>query len=177
MLLDGRLWVNGRDLVYELDAGSGEVLRRVSVPRDDWSVRGALSVHEGGLLRTSRNGGLQRIEGGAMVWERGLVDMDRDGYAHAPQYTPAVIVGDVALVSAPVNLAYGSLDIDVVAVDAVSGTIRWRSDLTGIGQDLTRRGPMNSYDLGYSVATALFLVSVVLILLLGRYPKEHGGGH
>ena len=34
-----------------------------------------------------------------------------------------------------------------------------------------------SYDLGYSVAAALFLVSVVLILLLGRYPKEYEGGH
>lgn len=34
-----------------------------------------------------------------------------------------------------------------------------------------------SYDLGYSVAAALFMVSVVLILLLGRYPKEYGGEH
>jgi predicted MFS family arabinose efflux permease len=34
-----------------------------------------------------------------------------------------------------------------------------------------------SYDLGYSVAAALFLVSVVLILLLGRYPKEYEDGH
>ena len=153
VLLDGRLWVNGRDIVYELDAGTGDVLRRVPVPRDDWSVRGALSVHEGGLLRTSRNGGLQRIEDGAMVWERGLVEMDRDGYAHAPQYAPAVIVGDVALVSAPVNLAYGSVDIDVVAVDAISGAIRWRAALAEVGPELTRRGPMNSYDLGYS-ATA-----------------------
>ena len=34
-----------------------------------------------------------------------------------------------------------------------------------------------SYDLGYSVAAALFLVSVVLILLLGRYPTEYEGGH
>ena len=29
-----------------------------------------------------------------------------------------------------------------------------------------------SYDLGYSVASVLFLVSVALILMLGRYPKE-----
>ena len=34
-----------------------------------------------------------------------------------------------------------------------------------------------SYDLGYSMAAGLFLVSVVLILLLGRYPKEYEGGH
>ena len=34
-----------------------------------------------------------------------------------------------------------------------------------------------SYDLGYSVAAGLFMVSVVLILLLGRYPKEYEGGH
>ena len=34
-----------------------------------------------------------------------------------------------------------------------------------------------SYDLGYSIASGLFLVSVVLILLLGRYPKEYEGGH
>ena len=34
-----------------------------------------------------------------------------------------------------------------------------------------------SYDLGYTVATGLFMVSVVLILLLGRYPKEYEGGH
>ena len=33
-----------------------------------------------------------------------------------------------------------------------------------------------SYDLGYSVAAALFIVSVFLILLLGRYPKEYEGG-
>ena len=38
-------------------------------------------------------------------------------------------------------------------------------------------GSAGSYDLGYSVAAALFLVSVVLILLLGRYPKEYEGGH
>jgi predicted MFS family arabinose efflux permease len=34
-----------------------------------------------------------------------------------------------------------------------------------------------SYDLGYSVASVLFLVSVVLILMLGRYPKEFAAGH
>ena len=34
-----------------------------------------------------------------------------------------------------------------------------------------------SYDLGYSVAAALFIFSVFLILLLGRYPKEYEGGH
>ena len=34
-----------------------------------------------------------------------------------------------------------------------------------------------SYDLGYTVAAGLFMVSVVLILLLGRYPKEYEGGH
>lgn len=34
-----------------------------------------------------------------------------------------------------------------------------------------------SYDLGYSVASVLFLVSVVLILMLGRYPKDFGAGH
>jgi len=34
-----------------------------------------------------------------------------------------------------------------------------------------------SYDLGYSVASALFLVSVVLILMLGRYPKEFAAEH
>ena len=34
-----------------------------------------------------------------------------------------------------------------------------------------------SYDLGYVIATALFLVSVVMILFLGRYPKEYEGGH
>ena len=34
-----------------------------------------------------------------------------------------------------------------------------------------------SYDLGYTVAAGLFMVSVVLILLLGRYPKEYQGGH
>ena len=33
-----------------------------------------------------------------------------------------------------------------------------------------------SYDLGYSVAAGLFMVSVVLILLLGRYPKDYEGG-
>lgn len=34
-----------------------------------------------------------------------------------------------------------------------------------------------SYDLGYTVAAGLFMVSVVLMLLLGRYPKEYEGGH
>ena len=34
-----------------------------------------------------------------------------------------------------------------------------------------------SYDLGYSVASVLFLVSVALILMLGRYPKEFAAGH
>ena len=34
-----------------------------------------------------------------------------------------------------------------------------------------------SYDLGYSMASVLFLVSVVLILMLGRYPKDFGAGH
>ena len=34
-----------------------------------------------------------------------------------------------------------------------------------------------SYDLGYTVAAGLFMVSVVLILLLGRYPKEYESGH
>jgi len=34
-----------------------------------------------------------------------------------------------------------------------------------------------SYDLGYSVAAALFIVSVFLILLLGRYPDEYESGH
>ena len=34
-----------------------------------------------------------------------------------------------------------------------------------------------SYDLGYSVASVLFLVSVLLILMLGRYPKEFAAGH
>ena len=34
-----------------------------------------------------------------------------------------------------------------------------------------------SYDLGYSVASVLFLVSVALILMLGRYPKEFAVGH
>ena len=34
-----------------------------------------------------------------------------------------------------------------------------------------------SYDLGYKVAAGLFMVSVVLILLLGRYPKEYERGH
>ena len=34
-----------------------------------------------------------------------------------------------------------------------------------------------SYDLGYTVAAGLFMVSVVLILLLGRYPKAYEGGH
>jgi predicted MFS family arabinose efflux permease len=34
-----------------------------------------------------------------------------------------------------------------------------------------------SYDLGYSTASVLFLVSVVLILMLGRYPKDFGAGH
>ena len=34
-----------------------------------------------------------------------------------------------------------------------------------------------SYDLGYSVASVLFLVSVLLILILGRYPKEFAAGH
>ena len=34
-----------------------------------------------------------------------------------------------------------------------------------------------SYDLGYSMASVLFLVSVVLILMLGRYPKEFAAGH
>jgi len=34
-----------------------------------------------------------------------------------------------------------------------------------------------SYDLGYRMASVLFLVSVVLILMLGRYPKEFGAGH
>ncbi len=34
-----------------------------------------------------------------------------------------------------------------------------------------------SYDLGYTVAAGLFMVSVVLILLLGRYPKEYVRGH
>ena len=33
-----------------------------------------------------------------------------------------------------------------------------------------------SYDLGYSVAAALFIISVFLILLLGRYPTEYEGG-
>ena len=34
-----------------------------------------------------------------------------------------------------------------------------------------------SYDLGYRIASVLFLVSVVLILMLGRYPKEFAAGH
>ena len=34
-----------------------------------------------------------------------------------------------------------------------------------------------SYDLGYKVAAGLFMVSVVLILLLGRYPREYERGH
>ena len=34
-----------------------------------------------------------------------------------------------------------------------------------------------SYDVGYSIASGLFLVAVVLILLLGRYPKEYEGAH
>ncbi|MBM13017.1 MAG: hypothetical protein CME57_00425, partial [Halieaceae bacterium] len=34
-----------------------------------------------------------------------------------------------------------------------------------------------SYDLGYSVAAGLFMVSVILILLMGRYPTEYQGGH
>ncbi len=34
-----------------------------------------------------------------------------------------------------------------------------------------------SYDLGFSVAAGLFMVSVVLILLLGRYPEEYEGKH
>jgi len=34
-----------------------------------------------------------------------------------------------------------------------------------------------SYDLGYSVAAALFIVSVLLRLLLGRYPDEYESGH
>ena len=34
-----------------------------------------------------------------------------------------------------------------------------------------------SYDLGYKVAAGLFMVSVVLILLLGRYPREYDHGH
>ena len=34
-----------------------------------------------------------------------------------------------------------------------------------------------SYDLGYRMASVLFLVSVVLILMLGRYPKEFAAGH
>jgi predicted MFS family arabinose efflux permease len=34
-----------------------------------------------------------------------------------------------------------------------------------------------SYDYGYAVASALFLVSVVLILLLGKYPKEFSNTH
>ncbi len=34
-----------------------------------------------------------------------------------------------------------------------------------------------SYDIGYSIASGLFLVSVVLILLLGRYPKAFENVH
>ena len=34
-----------------------------------------------------------------------------------------------------------------------------------------------SYDIGYSIASGLFLVSVVLILLLGRYPKAFENAH
>ena len=34
-----------------------------------------------------------------------------------------------------------------------------------------------SYDLGYSIASVLFGVSVALILLLGRYPQEYAQGH
>ena len=34
-----------------------------------------------------------------------------------------------------------------------------------------------SYDLGYEVAAGLFMVSVVLILLLGRYPRGYERGH
>ena len=34
-----------------------------------------------------------------------------------------------------------------------------------------------SYDLGYSIASVLFGVSVGLILLLGRYPQEFAQGH
>jgi MFS family permease len=34
-----------------------------------------------------------------------------------------------------------------------------------------------SYDYGYAVASGLFLISVVLILLLGKYPKEFSQTH
>jgi predicted MFS family arabinose efflux permease len=34
-----------------------------------------------------------------------------------------------------------------------------------------------SYDIGYAIASGLFLVSVVLILLLGRYPKAFENAH
>jgi len=34
-----------------------------------------------------------------------------------------------------------------------------------------------SYDIGYAIATVLFLIATVLILLLGRYPREFSGAH
>jgi predicted MFS family arabinose efflux permease len=33
------------------------------------------------------------------------------------------------------------------------------------------------YDIGFMVASGLFVVSTVLILFMGRYPKEYAGGH
>jgi len=34
-----------------------------------------------------------------------------------------------------------------------------------------------SYDLGFSVAMVLFVVSALMILSLGRYPKDYAGAH
>jgi len=34
-----------------------------------------------------------------------------------------------------------------------------------------------SYDLGFSVAMVLFVVSALMILTLGRYPKDYAGAH